>query len=175
VLAAAEHLIDRGYTTAAQLGLEGTSAGGLTAAGAMLRRPAGFGAVVLRVPVTNTLRLETEDNGPPNIPEYGTVTSETGLRALLISDACHRLDPTGGYPPTLATAGLRDPRVTPWQPAKFIAHLQAAANPGYPTMLRVEEHAGHGVGSTKEQLDRETADRYTFFWHCLAVPDDGQR
>jgi prolyl oligopeptidase len=165
----AGHLVDAGWTSADRLAAEGTSAGGLTAAGAMVRSPDRFAAVVLRVPVTTTLRLEMHENGPPNIPEYGTVTTEEGLAALLVSDVCHRVT-EAAYPPVLITMGLNDPRVTSFQPAKLVAHLQHSSTSGHPVLLRVEKHAGHGVGSTKRQLDDEIADRLTFLNAVLAQP-----
>jgi prolyl oligopeptidase len=58
--------------------------------------------------------------------------------------------------------------VTPFQPAKLVAHLQHASTSGHPVLLRVEEHAGHGPGSTKDQLDAEVADRLTFLDAVLA-------
>jgi prolyl oligopeptidase len=158
----ADHLVRSGWAARNRLAAEGTSAGGLTAAGAMVRDPGKFAALVLRVPVTNTLRLEMHENGPPNVPEYGSVTDPEGLAALLTSDVCHRVRAGTAYPPVLVTMGLNDPRVTPFQPAKLVAHLQHASTSGHPVLLRVERHAGHGPGSTRGQLDKEAADRLTF-------------
>ncbi|WP_176947126.1 prolyl oligopeptidase family serine peptidase [Lentzea fradiae] len=158
----AEHLVARGYTAPRLITAEGTSAGGLTVGGAMVRRPDAFGAVVLRVSLTNTLRLEMHENGPPNIPEYGTVTTPEGLAALLITDTCRRVRDDVAYPPVLLTVGLNDTRVLPWQPAKLTAALQAAAGSRAPVLLRVEHHGGHGVGASKNQIDGEFADRLTF-------------
>jgi len=162
LLDCADHLIEAGWTSADRLAAEGTSAGGLTAAGAMVRRPDRFAAVVLRVPVTNTLRLEMYENGPPNIPEYGTSRTAEGLPALLVSDVCHRIEETVAYPPVLVTMGRNDPRVAAFQPAKLVAHLQHAAMLERPVLLRVEDDAGHGPGSTRSQVDDELADRLTF-------------
>jgi prolyl oligopeptidase len=162
LLDCADHLVRSGRAARGRLAVEGASAGGLTAAGAMVRDPGKFAAVVLRVPVTNTLRLEMHENGPPNVPEYGSVTDPEGLASLLTSDVCHRVREGTAYPPVLVTMGQNDPRVTPFQPAKLVAHLQHASTSGHPVLLRVERHAGHGPGSTKDQLDNEAADRLTF-------------
>jgi len=159
LLDVADHLVRSGITTRALTVAEGTSAGGLTVGGAMVRAPERFGAVVLRVSLTNTLRLEMHDNGPPNIPEYGTVTTVDGARALLTSDIYHRVEPHVRYPPVLLTVGLRDPRVLPWQPAKLAARLQE--NGGI-ALLRVEELGGHGVGAATSQNVAESADRLCF-------------
>jgi prolyl oligopeptidase len=66
------------------------------------------------------------------------------------------------YPAVLLTTGLNDPRVVLWQATKMTARLQAATSSGKPVLLRVEEHGGHGFGSTREQDDAETADRLAF-------------
>jgi len=59
------------------------------------------------------------------------------------------------------TAGLNDPRVEPWQPAKFAAALQATGSSN-PTLLRLDERGGHGIGATKAQTDSLTADSIAF-------------
>lgn len=171
VLTCADELLARGYTSPGRIAVEGASAGGLTAGGALVRRPNLWGAAILRVPVTNSLRLEMHENGPPNIPEYGTVTSEEGLRALLLSDCYTKIQDGVAYPPVLATVGLNDQRVLPWQPAKLVARLQAATASEEPVLLRVERQAGHGVGSTKAQVDEETADRLAFLLDALTEGD----
>lgn len=158
----ADHLISAGWTSSDRLAAEGTSAGGLTAGGAMVRYPELFTAVILRVPVTNTLRLEMHENGPPNIAEYGTVETQQGLAALLVSDVCQRIQDGANYPAVLLTMGRHDPRVTPFQAPKLAAHLQHSTSSGRPVVLRIDENSGHGPGSTKNQLDHELADRLTF-------------
>jgi prolyl oligopeptidase len=67
----------------------------------------------------------------------------------------------------LLTAGLNDPRVRVWQPAKMAARLQAATTSGRPVLLRVDPHAGHGHGSTKAQRDALAADVFAFLLHHL--------
>jgi prolyl oligopeptidase len=76
------------------------------------------------------------------------------------------------YPAVLLTAGLNDPRVAIWQPARMAARLQAASTSGRPVLLRVDPNAGHGFGSTKVQRDELTADLLSFLLHGLdAVAD----
>ncbi len=70
------------------------------------------------------------------------------------------------YPAVMITTGLNDPRVLPWEPAKFAAALQASGTPN-PVLLRIDTKAGHGVGSTRTQIDRLTADWIAFtFWRA---------
>ncbi|MFB9207614.1 prolyl oligopeptidase family serine peptidase [Nonomuraea spiralis] len=67
----------------------------------------------------------------------------------------------------VAAAGRRDARVPPWQPAKLAARLQAASASGRPVLLRVEEHGGHGAGSTREQEHALLADVPAFLLHAF--------
>ena len=65
----------------------------------------------------------------------------------------------------MLTTGLNDPRVSSWEPTKMTARLQAATSSKNPILLRIETDAGHGIGSTLGQRDRETADTLAFlFW-----------
>ena len=101
--------------------------------------------MVLQVPVTNLTRQEFSQNA--NTAEHGTVRTESGLRARLIIDSYLRIEDGTQYPAMFLTTGLNDPRVAPWQPAKMAARLQAATTSGRPVLLRVDTHAGHGLGS----------------------------
>jgi prolyl oligopeptidase len=66
------------------------------------------------------------------------------------------------YPAVLLTTGLKDPRVEPWQVAKMAARLQKATGSTNPVLLRVTFDAGHGLGSTRSQVDEQRADEYAF-------------
>jgi prolyl oligopeptidase len=165
----AEYLIARGYTRPERLAAEGESAGGITVGGAMVRRPDLWAAIVLRVPVTNALRNEFGANGPINVPEFGSLTTEDGLKGLLIMDCYHRVQDKTPYPAVLLTGGMNDPRVDVWQPAKVAARLQAATTSGRPVLLRIDEQAGHGIGSTRSQRDEELADELAFLLDHLGT------
>jgi prolyl oligopeptidase len=163
----AEYLIDHGYTSADRLAGQGGSAGGIPVGGAMVRRPDLWAAMIMEVPATNTTRMEFSENGPINVPENGSVSTEPGLRDLLITDCYLRVQDGVGYPAVLLTAGLNDPRVAVWQPAKMAARLQAATASGRPVLLRIDPHAGHGFGSTQAQRNQLTADLLAFALHEL--------
>jgi prolyl oligopeptidase len=111
------------------------------------------------------LRSEFSANGVPNIPEFGSVKTEAGFRALLeMSPYAHVKDGVP-YPAVLLTTGFNDPRVDAWEPAKMAARLQAASTSGRPILLRVDYDAGHGIGSTRIQRDSQLADEFAFlFW-----------
>jgi prolyl oligopeptidase len=129
---------------------------------AMTERPDLFGVVIANVGTHNTLRMEFSQNGPPNIPEFGSVKTEAGFKGLLAMDSTQKVKKGVKYPATLLTTGMTDPRVMPWQIAKFNAHLQAKSGSGKPVLLRVDFNAGHGLGSTRAQRDSEVADMFAF-------------
>jgi prolyl oligopeptidase len=165
----AEYLIARGYTSPERLAGEGGSAGGIPTGGALVRRPDLWGAMIMQVPATNTTRMEFSENGPINLPERGSVSTESGLRQLLITDSYLGVRDGTRYPAVLITAGLNDPRVAIWEPAKMAARLQAATTSGRPVLLRVDPHAGHGFGSTQTQRNELTADILAFLLRELAA------
>jgi prolyl oligopeptidase len=67
------------------------------------------------------------------------------------------------YPATLITTGINDPRVAPWEPAKFAARIEAASSSGKPILLRVDYQGGHGIGASRKQREEEYADEFSFF------------
>ena len=161
-IACAEYLINTGYTRPELLAGEGGSAGGIPSGGALVRRPDLFAAMVMRVAVTNALRFELTDNGPPNVMEFGSATTEDGFKGLLIIDSYQRVRDGTAYPAVLLTSGANDPRVVVWMAMKMAARLQAATTSSKPVLLRLEERAGHGMGSTRQQEDAELADKLAF-------------
>jgi prolyl oligopeptidase len=166
LIACAEDLIARNYTTKDKLFIFGGSAGGITMGRALTERPDLFAGVIAVVPAANTLRGEFQPSGPLNIPEFGSVKTEEGFRNLHEMDTIQHVRPGIQYPPVLITTGLNDPRVSPWEPAKFAAALQASGT-AHPILLRIDEEAGHGIGSTKSQDDALYADMWAFvFWRA---------
>jgi prolyl oligopeptidase len=161
-IAAAEFIKTYGFTDAKHLALQGTSAGGIPAGGALVRRPEAFAAVVARVPVMDLVRFELTPSGPANIPEFGSARTPEGAEALRVISAYHQVKDCAPYPAVLLTAGINDPRVEPWQPGKMAARLQAASGSGKPVLLRVDYESGHGIGTSRAQRDEELADVYSF-------------
>lgn len=161
-IAAAEHLIAQRYTSTPRLAVIGGSAGGITMGRFLTERPDLAAVVISQVGVSNALRSEFSPNGPPNIPEFGTVTEPQGFKALYAMDALQHVRDGVRYPSVLLTTGLNDPRVSSWEPTKMAARLQAANASTNPILLRIETDAGHGIGSTRGQVDRETGDILAF-------------
>ena len=166
IIACGEDLIARGVTTKKKLFIIGGSAGGITMGRALTTRPDLFAGVIDLVPAGNTLRAEFSPNGPPNVPEFGTVTTQDGFKNLYDMDTIQHVKKGVQYPAVMVTTGLNDPRVSPWEPAKVAASLQASGTQK-PVLLRIDEQAGHGIGSTKTQTDKLTADWIAFvFWRA---------
>jgi prolyl oligopeptidase len=164
-IAAAEYLIAHKYTTSARLGIMGRSAGGILVGRSVTERPDLFAAVVPVVGALDMIRAEATANGVPNIPEFGTVAKEDEFRALLAMSSYHHVKEGVAYPAVMLMHGVNDPRVDYWHSAKMAARLGAATTSGKPVLLNLDYDAGHGVGATKEQRQRETADYFAFlFW-----------
>ncbi len=162
MIAAAKYLIDERYTSSRKLAIVGGSAGGITVGRFLTERPDLAAVVISQVGVSNAMRSEFSPNGPPNVPEFGTVTDPEGFKALYEMDAYQHVRDGTLYPSVMLTTGLNDPRVSSWEPTKMAARLQAANASKNPILLRIETDAGHGIGSTRTQRDRETADIIAF-------------
>lgn len=143
--ACAEHLIGAGYTSSERLAIRGASAGGLLIGAAVNLRPDLFGAVVAEVPfvdIVNTMSdrslpltvIEYEEWGNPEVPAYH--------EAMLDYSPYDNVRPTA-YPAMLVTAGINDPRVGFWEPAKWVAKLRRAKTDDRPLLLKTELGAGH--------------------------------
>jgi prolyl oligopeptidase len=128
---------------------------------AATERPDLFACAIARVGDVNALRMETMAAGPANIPEFGTVKDPQGFKDLYEMDAYHHVVEGKEYPAFLITGGLNDPRVEPWEGAKLAARLQEMPN-HRPVLYRLEEQAGHGLGTTKATRDAEEADITAF-------------
>jgi len=158
------YLQKNGYGSPQTTAIEGRSAGGITVGMAMVERPELFRVVFSGVGDSNALRAEYETDGAANALEYGSVKTEAGFRALASVDALSHVKDHVPYPAALFSAGLNDPRVAPWQPGKMASRLQVATSSGRPVLLLVDADAGHGMGSTKQQRDRELADQLAFLY-----------
>jgi prolyl oligopeptidase len=162
LIAVCEELCAKKFTSPPHLAIGGRSAGGITVGRAMTERPDLFAAVIDGVGWSNPLRYVAEQNGYGEEPEWGKITEESGYRALKSIDSYHAVKDGAPYPAVLLTTGVTDPRVAPFHVAKMTARLQAASSSGKPILLRVDFDAGHGIGSTRAQQDREAADTYAF-------------
>lgn len=131
-IACAQYLSARRYTNPGKLFGWAQSAGGILIGRAIEERPDLFGAVVIRVPSADMLRLQTTANGPDNIPEFGDVRTPEGFKVLYAMSPYAHVRDGVKYPPVLIYAGANDQRVAAWIPAKYAARLQAASSSGKP-------------------------------------------
>ena len=170
MIACGEYLVAQGITAKNKLFIIGGSAGGITMGRSLTDRPDLFAGVIDLVPAGNTLRAEYSPNGPPNIPEFGTVTTEAGFNNLNDMDTIQHVKNGVQYPAVMVTTGLNDPRVSPWAPGKIAAALAASGTPR-PVLLRIDAEAGHGIGSNKTQTDALTADWIAFVFWRAGLPE----
>lgn len=169
-IAVAQWLIDNGYTAASRLSVYGGSAGGIFVGRAVTERPDLFSAAVVGVGNTDSIRSETRANGAANIPEYGTVKLEDEFHALRAMSPYANLKPGTRYPALLLEHGVNDTRVDVWMTLKFGTRYAAASTSGKPVLMRLEYHAGHGPGTTREQAQLRSADRFAFLLWQAGVP-----
>jgi len=161
-IACARWLIREGYASAKTLGIWGTSAGGIFVGRAVTSEPELFAAAIFDVGVMDAVRAEESANGITNISEFGSWRDPDEFRALLEMSTYHQIRDGRPYPAVLFIHGLNDPRVDVWHSAKAAARLQASTSSGKPILLRLDEQAGHGVGSTALQGYSKLADIYSF-------------
>ncbi len=161
-LASAHYLIDQGYTQSRYLAANSASAGGIVMGGALTIDPALFRVVLDDVGMSDTLRAETEPNGPPNVPEFGSTSTKDGFHGLYAMSAYAHIHDGTPYPAVMFTTGANDPRVAPWHMLKMAARVQAASTSGRPVLLRIDYDAGHGMGSSLSQYVDKQADEWAF-------------
>jgi len=162
LIACTEYLIKEKYSSRGKIAITGGSAGGILIGRAMTERPDLFAAAIPRVGCMNPLRAEESPNGPVNVPEFGTVKDSVECIALIDMDSYLHIEKGTEYPATLVTAGMNDPRVIAWQPAKFAARLQAYNASDNPILFWVDYEAGHGLGDLKSKGFESMADRLGF-------------
>ncbi len=110
----------------------------------MTDRPDLYQVVILNSLALNMLRCEIQPNGKNSIKEFGTVEIKEEFEALFEMDSFHHVEKGIKYPATLVTGGMKDGRVVVWDPAKFVAKLQACNIPENPTLFAVKFDEGHG-------------------------------
>jgi oligopeptidase B len=168
-------LIDAQYTSAKRIVGHGGSAGGMLMGAVANRAPELFAGIVAEVPfvdVLNTMMDETLPLTPPEWPEWGNPIVDAAAFRTIRSYSPYDNVAAQSYPAILAMGGLTDPRVTYWEPAKWIARLRATMTGGGPVLLRTNMGAGHGGASGRfDRLD-EVATAYAFaLWAAgLAEP-----
>ena len=171
-IAVAEHLVAEGFTARGRIVAQGGSAGGMLMGAVANQAPALFAGVVAAVPfvdVLNTMLDAALPLTPPEWLEWGNPVASSKDFAAIRAYSPYDNVAAQAYPPILALAGLTDPRVTYWEPAKWVAQLRARMTAGGPVLLKTQMGAGHGGASGRFDRLGETADQYAFAIHCAAI------
>ncbi|WP_316232930.1 S9 family peptidase [Bradyrhizobium sp. SZCCHNPS2010] len=173
-ISCARALIAANYTSEKRIVGHGGSAGGMLMGAVANRAGALFAGIVAEVPfvdVLNTMLDDTLPLTPPEWPEWGNpIESEKDFRAILSYSPYDNVA-AKPYPAILAMAGLTDPRVTYWEPAKWIARLRATMTSGGPVLLRTNMGAGHGGASGRFNRLDEVAIVYAFALWAVGLAD----
>jgi oligopeptidase B len=163
--ASARTLIERGYASAGRIVAHGGSAGGMLMGAVANRAPELFAAIVAEVPfvdVLNTMLDASLPLTPPEWPEWGNPIEDVAAFRTILSYSPYDNVAPQRYPAILAMAGLTDPRVTYWEPAKWVARLRATMAGGGPVLLHTNMGAGHGGASGRFSRLDEVAIAYAF-------------
>jgi len=175
--ASARALIAAEYTGTKRIVGHGGSAGGMLMGAVANRAGELFAGIVAEVPfvdVLNTMLDASLPLTPPEWPEWGNpIESEKDFRTIL-SYSPYENVAAKDYPAILAMAGLTDPRVTYWEPAKWIARLRATMRGGGPVLLRTNMGAGHGGASGRFNRLDEVAIAYAFALWAVGLSEKGE-
>lgn len=168
----ARGLIARGFTEAGKISISGGSAGGELMGAVINSDPELFGAVVAHVPFVDVLNTMLDDSlplTPGEWPEWGNPIEDKAAFELILSYSPYDQVSAQGYPPLMVTAGLNDPRVTYWEPAKWVAKLREVKTDGNELILKTNMGAGHGGKSGRFESLKETAEEFAFILWQLGV------
>ncbi len=164
-IASAEMLIAENLTSKGKIVAQGGSAGGMLMGAIANMRPDLWAGILAQVPfvdVLNTMLDETLPLTPPEWPEWGNPLASAEDYARIAAYAPYEQVAAQDYPPIFALAGLTDPRVTYWEPAKWVAKLRATRTGDAPLYLRTNMGAGHGGASGRFDRLKETAMCFAF-------------
>jgi oligopeptidase B len=170
-IAAAEYLIEAGYTRPDRLVINGGSAGGLLMGAVTNMRPELFGAVLAEVPFVDVVNTMLDASLPLTVIEYDEWGNPNDRAAYEYIRSYSPYDNVEAmhYPHMLVTAGLNDPRVAYWEPAKWIARLRARKTDENRLLLRTNMGAGHAGASGRYDYLREIAFKYAFVLDVLGA------
>ncbi len=166
-IAAAEYLIDSGYTQPAKLSIFGGSNGGLLVGAVTNQRPDLFAAALPAVGVMDMLRFQNFTAGRYWVDDYGSSENPEEFAALRAYSPYHNIKVGQVYPSVLVTTADTDDRVVPGHSFKYAAALQAAQGGDAPVLIRIETRAGHGAGVPTDKVIEEYADRWAFLVEAL--------
>ena len=170
----AKGLIELGYTEAGKISASGGSAGGSLMGAVVNSDPHLWGAVVAHVPFVDVLATMLDASlplTPGEWPEWGNPIEDREAFELIRSYSPYDNVRAQDYPALLVTAGLNDPRVTYWEPAKWVARLREMKTDGNELLLKTNMGAGHGGKSGRFESLKETAEEFAFILWQMGVED----
>jgi oligopeptidase B len=159
-IAVAEHLIAQNLARPGHIVAHGGSAGGLLVGAVLNLRPDLWAGVIAAVPFVDALNTMSDTSlplTPPEWPEWGNPLTDPAAYDTIAAYSPYDNIAAKNYPPLLATGGLSDPRVTYWEPAKFVAKLRASTTGTAPALLKINMDAGHGGAAGRFDALKETA------------------
>ena len=170
----AQGLVDSGLSSPGRLSISGGSAGGELMGAAVNQAPHLWGAVVAHVPfvdVLNTMLDASLPLTPMEWPEWGNPIEDPAAFNLLLGYSPYDQLKPAEYPPMLVTAGLADPRVTYWEPAKYVAKLRGLKTDENILLLKTNMSAGHGGKSGRFDSLQELAEEFLFILLAMTGED----
>lgn len=168
----AKGLIERGLTRAGRISISGGSAGGELMGAVINSDPQLWGAVVAHVPFVDVLATMLDPTlplTPGEWPEWGNPIEDKAAFELIRSYSPYDQVTPQAYPPLLVTAGLNDPRVTYWEPAKWVAKLRELKTDQNELLLKTNMGAGHGGKSGRFESLKEVAEEFAFILWQLGI------
>lgn len=164
-IACAEHLSANGYGKAGRMVAYGGSAGGMLMGAVANMRPDLWSGIIAAVPFVDVLNTMSDTSlplTPPEWPEWGNPLEDPEAYDRIASYSPYDQVGAKPYPPVLATGGLSDPRVTYWEPEKWVAKLRRYSTGDAPILLKINMEAGHGGASGRFDFLKEIALDYAF-------------
>ena len=177
-IAVAEHLARSGYTTPGRIAIVGGSAGGMLVGATLNMAPAGLiHAAIAQVPFVDVLNTMLDDTLPLTPLEYNEWGNPQNAEHFPVIRGYSPYDNVSAraYPNLFVTAGISDPRVTYWEPAKWVAKLRATRTDDNLLLLRTNMSAGHGGASGRWDSLKELAEEYTFLLLAFGMLSDEDR
>lgn len=169
-IACGRHLVSLKYTSHDRIVAHGGSAGGMLMGAVANMAPKDFGGIVAIVPFVDVLATMLDASlplTPPEWPEWGNPLASKADYKLIASYSPYDNVTAQDYPPILAMAGLTDPRVTYWEPAKWVAKLRALKTNDNPVLLRTNMDSGHAGAAGRFSKLEESAYIYAYIFKIV--------
>ncbi|SNB70126.1 oligopeptidase B [Arboricoccus pini] len=171
-IAVAEHLINEGWAAKGEIAIRGGSAGGMLMGAVANMRPDLWKCVIAEVPfvdVVNTMSDPSLPLTPIEWPEWGNPIEDVDALRRMLAYSPYDNIAARDYPAMLVTAGISDPRVTYWEPAKFVARLRATQTGKQPLLFKTIMAGGHFGRSGRYDALAELALHYAFMLRCYGL------